>query len=136
MARGKGGDRTPAKPAAVSGPGALSQRTDGGPAAAISSAGGQPYGDRAALEATEQGLASGSSSGQPGPAAGPGDQGGGQSTPLDNAFGPTNRPRQGVMTGVPMGGAGEPQLTSDQMLRMMFRKRPSPWIARMLSGGT
>ena len=42
MANGHGGMRTPSNPAPVSGPGALSQRTDGQPARYAS---GMPYGD-------------------------------------------------------------------------------------------
>lgn len=41
---GHGGYRAPAQPAAVSGPGQLSQRTDGGPAQALSAPTGLPYG--------------------------------------------------------------------------------------------
>lgn len=46
MADGHGGYRTPAHPAPVSGPGALSQRTDGGPTQAPMEATGGPYGSR------------------------------------------------------------------------------------------
>lgn len=42
MPNGHGGSRTPANPAPVSGPGALSQRTDGQPAQYVS---GLPYGE-------------------------------------------------------------------------------------------
>lgn len=43
MAERQGGPRTPRNPAPVSGPGALSRRTDGGPAAAYVP--GMPYGE-------------------------------------------------------------------------------------------
>ena len=46
MANGHGGPRTPEHPAPVSGPGALSQRTDGGPTQAPMLASGGAYGDR------------------------------------------------------------------------------------------
>lgn len=46
MPGGRGGPRTPRNPAAVSGPGALSARTDGGPTQPIRLAPGGPYGSR------------------------------------------------------------------------------------------
>lgn len=46
MADGHGGARTPNNPAAVSGPGALSQRTDGGATQAPQVAPGNGYGER------------------------------------------------------------------------------------------
>jgi hypothetical protein len=45
MADGHGGARTPAKPAPASGPGRLSQRTDGGPAQKMREMTDQPYVD-------------------------------------------------------------------------------------------
>jgi hypothetical protein len=45
MANGHGGQRTPANPAPVSGPGAGSARTDGGPGQPIRDPGGLAYGD-------------------------------------------------------------------------------------------
>lgn len=56
MANGHGGQRTPANPAPVSGPGALSQRTDGGPATQPPMvADGGHYGDRKAMEDIQSG---------------------------------------------------------------------------------
>lgn len=50
MANGHGGKRTPAKPAAVSGPGALSARTDGKPTVgALDQLSSGKYGETAAL---------------------------------------------------------------------------------------
>lgn len=53
---GKGGYQAPNNPAPVSGPGALSQRTDGGPAdtQAAKYVSGLPYGEGQALMATQQ----------------------------------------------------------------------------------
>ena len=48
MADGHGGQRTPENPAAVSGPGAMSQRTDGGATQAPQIAPGNGYGERKA----------------------------------------------------------------------------------------
>lgn len=53
MANGHGGYRKPSKPAAVSGPGALSKRTDGGPGTKQAAALDLPYGDRKMVEAGE-----------------------------------------------------------------------------------
>lgn len=57
MANGHGGQRTPANPAPVSGPGALSRRTDGGPGdpQATRIAPGGEYGSRQQMEAIQGG---------------------------------------------------------------------------------
>jgi hypothetical protein len=47
---GWGGRRTPRRPAPVSGPGQLSQRTDGGPQQVLSDVSGMDYGENQALE--------------------------------------------------------------------------------------
>lgn len=56
MAEARGGYREPANPAPVSGPGSLSQRTDGGPADTqpVRVAPGGDYGDRQELEAAQR----------------------------------------------------------------------------------
>ena len=53
---GKGGYQAPTNPAPVSGPGALSQRTDGGPAdsQAAQYVSGLPYGEGQAFMAQQQ----------------------------------------------------------------------------------
>lgn len=56
IANGHGGLRRPANPAMVSGPGALSARTDGGPGQPVPEGpSGLPYGEGATLKATMQG---------------------------------------------------------------------------------
>jgi hypothetical protein len=56
MANGHGGQRTPAHPAPVSGPGALSQRTDGGATSQPPMvANGGPYGSRQEMESIQGG---------------------------------------------------------------------------------
>lgn len=56
MANGHGGQRTPANPAPVSGPGALSRRTDGGPTSQPPMvANGGPYGSRQDMEGIQSG---------------------------------------------------------------------------------
>lgn len=71
MANGHGGQRTPSSPAPVSGPGALSKRTDGGPGAKqpLRVPTGGAYGDASALQQTEQGAPMGASAGSAAPAA-------------------------------------------------------------------
>lgn len=58
-----GGYRQPGSPAPVSGPGALSQRTDGGPSQPVRVPSGGQYGDRQALEQMQQGAPLASSPG-------------------------------------------------------------------------
>jgi hypothetical protein len=50
----RGGYRQPGNPAPVSGPGALSKRTDGGPGQPVRAPSGGAYGDRQALEQMQQ----------------------------------------------------------------------------------
>ncbi|MEV4228136.1 hypothetical protein AB0J81_13750 [Streptomyces bobili] len=51
----RGGYRQPGNPAPVSGPGALSKRTDGGPGQPVRTPSGGAYGERQALEQMQQG---------------------------------------------------------------------------------
>ncbi len=84
MANGHGGMRTPASPAPVSGPGALSARTDGVPNGTIT---GLPYGQNGALNAQ----AASAPMAQPtGPTI----------VPMDA---PTQNPMEPVTSGVPVG---------------------------------
>lgn len=70
MANGHGGQRTPADPAPVSGPGALSQRTDGGATSqpAMVASGGE-YGSRAEMESIQGGAPMAAAPGTPRPPA-------------------------------------------------------------------
>lgn len=88
MADGHGGYRRPADPAPVSGPGSLSQRTDGGPTSQPPMvAPGGPYGSRQDMMALQQGAPM---------------QGGGTPPPppLDA---PTSRPNEPVTAGADAG---------------------------------
>lgn len=104
MANGHGGQRRPSNPAPVSGPGALSRRTDGQGPKYIS--GGQ-YGEGQEMMELQQGapmsetktraprMSAGKAAAQPQPA---------QVTPL---FAPTQRPDEPITAGAPFGpGAG------------------------------
>lgn len=97
--RGRGGYQRPNNPAAVSGPGSLSQRTDGGPSPDFQ---GLPYGENAAVN--DQAAAA--------PVAGRGQGGGGGGAPAPGqprrpVFGATERPGEAMTAGVDFGpGAG------------------------------
>jgi hypothetical protein len=127
-----GGPRVPNKPAAVSGPGALSQRTDGGPGAKqpIRVPAGGAYGQRQTAEAQQAAapMASGPPSigGTPavgGPRAG--------AAPDPGVFGPTELPNQPITTGV-SGPAGGPTPDPDLILRQLVQVFPTPWMMRLL----
>lgn len=128
MARtGRGGRRTATNPAPVSGPGALSQRTD--KAQPVRVAPGGPYGSRQRLENQQK------------------------AAPLPDtaSAGPDTVPTGGTLpslaqppTGTPAGLAAPPppenpaqvlaDLDPDTLLRIMYRKYPHPLLARLLGG--
>lgn len=137
MARRRGGYRPPANPAPVSGPGALSQRTDGGVPKALPTGG--DYGDRKAL-AEQQAAAPmdprQDATGGGARAAGrpvPGSQFGG------SAFSPTQRPGEPMTAGTDWGeGANapiRPELAEDPilLLKLLYQQNPTPQIARVLA---
>lgn len=94
MANGHGGHRTPQNPAPVSGPGALSRRTDGGPTQPVQIAPGGPYGSRQDMEQIQTGApmaATGGSATTPGAASSP------SLAPFDA---PTARPDEPITAGM------------------------------------
>lgn len=103
MANGHGGYRKPSNPAPVSGPGSLSRRTDGGPAAKKAPIQNLPdagYGEQAEFRSIQQGapiqkVAAPGSQGAPG-----GAQAGPLPPPLDA---PSTRTDEPVTAGVDMG---------------------------------
>jgi hypothetical protein len=102
----QGGYRKPENPAPVSGPGALSQRTDGGPTQGAKYMPGMPYGQNTYDQQTAAPMAAG----QPMPPVPPMEM----PTPL---MAPTSRPDEPITTGIDRGpGAGS---------EVMF-DRPSP----------
>lgn len=125
MARNRGGNRPPANPAPVSGPGALSRRTD----QPVRAATGQPYGARAETVAQQQAapLAVAGS-----PAAGP------QQPPLppNDAFMPTAFPAEPATAGIPFGPGdnGDPAIPDDPdlLLRMLASIYPDPDIIGLI----
>ena len=105
MANGHGGSRTPAKPAPVSGPGAHSKRTDGGPGQAIRDLPDAAYGEAATFRSDQQGAALASA---PSPQVQP------QANPLAGVVplgAPTQQPGVPVTDGADAGlGAGSSAL--------------------------
>ena len=100
MADGHGGMRRPATPAPVSGPGALSKRTDGGPAHPMYVS-GLPYGEGQAFMDLQTSAPLGAEAAKPRMSSGtPSNQGGQSPMPL---FAPTARPQEPVTAGAPVG---------------------------------
>lgn len=129
---GHGGYRTPASPAAVSGPGALSQRTDSAPPGEFS---GLPYGENKAIN--DQMDAAPTQPGQPGQ-GGARSAPGGARLPQGGVFGATGRPDEPMTAGVDAGpgpGATQPVLGPDphQNLRALAAKYPSPDLDRLIA---
>ena len=115
MAERQGGMRRPQNPAPVSGPGQLSQRTDGGPQQVLSDVSGMPYGENQAMEAIQAMAPMSASPSAASPrarsrqAGSTGRQAGGMSaTPL---FAPTQRPDEPVTAGAPFGPGPGPSGT-------------------------
>lgn len=108
---GHGGPRAPSAPSPVSGPGALSRRTDGGPASQKAvNMGGLPYGENADFhDLQSQAPMSATPSAQPtsntAPLAGP------ASMPV-SFNSPTQNPQEPVTSGNPMGPGPGPEALS------------------------
>lgn len=128
MARGRGGYQPPRKPAAASGPGALSQRTDRVPALQRS---GLPYGDNKAIN-EQQASAPLNPQAQSGPGTpGPAPTGA-------NFYDGTRRPGEPLTAGVDFGpgaGAQQPLLGEDPnaFLRALAERFPHPDLDRLLA---
>ena len=119
----------PKRPVAVSGPGALSRRTDGGAGSKkqpIRTPTGGEYGEAQAL--TQQQQAAPMSAGGP-PAA----TGAGPASPVPglDVFGPTGRPGES-----PTAGIEQPGLYTDEdpylLVRIAYQMYPHPSLARLL----
>jgi hypothetical protein len=105
MASAHGGYRKPANPAPVSGPGAHSQRTDGGPAQSISAVPDQGYGDMTQQMNDQRTAPMGGKPSLPNVPATPPPPPGHQMPAYSGGdFGaPTSRPNEPVTAGVPIG---------------------------------
>lgn len=100
MADNRGGYRKPENPAPVSGPGALSQRTDGGPTQGAMYMSGMPYGQNT----YEQQTAAPMAAGQPVPQME-------MPTPL---MAPTSRPDEPITAGINRGDGPGSEVMSDR----------------------
>jgi len=99
MAQGHGGYRKPANPAPVSGPGALSRRTDGGPQAMRLASGGK-YGERKQMAEMQSSA----------PMKGGEVQNTAPLPPVTGLFEPTQRPNEPVTAGSPLGAGPGPEV--------------------------
>lgn len=125
----RGGPRQPSNPAAVSGPGRLSQRTDGQPLRAPT---GGDYGERQALLAQQRARRLPEGQGTPQPGSAGGRQVAGQPAQgFEDAFRPTERPGE-----PPSAGAGEPQSMlpedPDEFARALFSVTQTEDLRRLL----
>lgn len=111
MAGPNGGYRKPNNPAPVSGPGQLSQRTDGGPQQVQVDMSGMPYGENAEFNTMQSMAPMSASPSAKSPRASARQAksaGGGMSaTPL---FAPTQRPDEPITAGAPFGPGDGPVL--------------------------
>ena len=108
MAEQWGGKRTPSNPAPVSGPGRMSQRTDGGPQQVQAEMSGMPYGENAEFETLQSAAPMSASQVKARPARGGGSKGGSMGSPMVPLFAPTQRPDEPVTAGAPFGPGDGP----------------------------
>ena len=126
----RGGKNFPKKPAAVSGPGATSQRTDGGPGSK-----GQPlrtptgggYGEAKGLEEQQRGAPLAAATGGVPAAGGPPALG----PPSGDVFGPSVRPGEAGTSGAGLPGQIIAQ-DVDAFLRVLYSQFPHPGIAMLM----
>ena len=132
MAERHGGMRRPQNPAPVSGPGQLSQRTDGGPQQVLSEVSGMAYGENQAMEAIQsaaplaasgQATARATRRGGAGRSTAAAARGGMSATPL---FSPTQRPDEPVTAGAPFGPGAGPMPTT------MYQQPQTPRLSDTL----
>lgn len=140
--RGRGGYQRPSNPAAVSGPGKFSQRTDGGPGAGTYEYSGLPYGDNQAVNSVADGAPMGRPGGGPPAPAGRGSSPRVRMGP-EGVFGPTERPAEPLTAGVDWGpgpGASVPPAMlpddPDMILRAIVASGDyHPDLVRLLARG-
>lgn len=123
----RGGKRTPAEPAAVSGPGALSERTDGGPSQPARSFPAQFHGQRQQLEDLQ--TAAPMEAGPGGPPIPGGGPSGPPAPPMNGILGPTMRPGEPVDAGVAQRRVIPPN--PDALLDALYAAYPHPDIAAL-----
>lgn len=96
----RGGYRKPGNPAPVSGPGALSRRTDGGPMQGPKVAPGGKYGERKAMQEMQAAAPMAATQREPNKVNLP---------PLTPLTAPTSRPEEPLTAGNPMGPGPGPE---------------------------
>lgn len=101
----RGGYQKPSNPAPVSGPGALSRRTDGGPTQGAKYMAGGAYGEGQALQGLQESapMAAAAKTNVPAPKL-PASQ-----LPITSIFAPTERPGEPVTAGMPFGPGPGPE---------------------------
>ena len=120
----------------MSGPGALSRRTDGGPGSdtqPIRAPKGQPYGQAQRLEAQQRAAPLPDNS--PNPPSVSRSAGGGASGPAavaqPDVFGPTQRPGESPLAGVvPTEARGAPD--PDMVVRLLYAAFPHPQLLQLI----
>ena len=141
MAGPNGGYRKPTNPAPVSGPGQLSQRTDGGPQQVQANMTGMPYGENAEFNTMQSMAPMSASPSARSPRASArsakGAGGGMSATPL---FAPTQRPDEPVTAGAPFGPGDGPMMmntsaptrtTFSSTFRKIANNSSDPRIAKL-----
>lgn len=139
MARGRGGYQKPKNPAPVSNPGS-GARTDGGAGQPIRLASQQAYGERQKMENAQSAMPmatavppSADTPVSPAPSGAP-------RRPLpqlggpEQIFGPTSRPNESILAGAQTAGMAA-AFDADDLLRMIYARYPSPYIARLMRNG-
>ena len=129
--RGRGGYRrpTPTNKNAVSGPGALSQRTDG--TQPVMRGQDMAYGESGAYQAQQQAAPLGDSGGanMPMPLA---------NVPNPDVFGPSEKPDQVITEGAPLGAGTSPtrgDINEDETILMneMIKRNPHPILLQLMN---
>lgn len=113
MANGHGGYRRPSDPAPVSGPGALSRRTDGGPTQPVQIAPGGAYGDRKEMQSIQSGAPMAGGGPTPTPA------------PFDS---PSSRPDEPVTAGADAGAGIGPAAAGIQSDMAISNEQLRPFV--------
>jgi len=107
-----GGKRTPGNPAPVSGPGSLSQRTDGGPQQVQTDVSGMPYGENQELEEMQSAAPMSASGQATARASRRGGAGRATQRPagmgMQSLMSPTQRPDEPITAGAPFGPGDTP----------------------------
>lgn len=124
-----GGYRKPTNPAPVSGPGALSQRTDGGPGQPKMQLPGAKYGEQASFQQAQSAAPMAQSPGSGGttPIPSPGDV-----PPITPLHAPTERPDEPVTAGAAHGPGVGPDALGLQPDQAALRTQDSQSLRRIL----